>query len=216
MGLFMNHLRFSFSISLALMTAAGAAAQDRSCKTAEPADGEAFFYTKPNYGGKCVSLGKVGTNIPHTEALGIHDDTSSIKVGNGIRVLLFEHINFTGKAHSEMKSVKDLSGTWVGEKTISSIKILAMRAPVGMNISNKGGKDVDIFEKVGGVDSYLGRVTANEQAHRIYSDVLTTIVGKTTDGKPIAGGFQLKENPKTVEVSIAPNDKGVAQLMLKQ
>lgn len=197
-----------------LVVGSTASAQDRSCKTAAPADNEVFLYEHTNFTGTCVSLQKPGTNIANVESLGLHDAISSLKVGKGVRLMVCEHINFQGKCHSDLFDVKDLNGTVVGNDEISSFKILQKRTLVAMNFKSQSDKPVLIYEKVGGVDSFLGTVSPKGQA-KIVSDVVTTIVGKI-DNKTIGGGFQIKPNsPPAIAVAIGPNAKGAVELMLQ-
>jgi len=188
-------------------------AQDRSCKSAVPADNEVFLYSDANFGGTCTRLEKVGSNFSSTDTLGIPNDSiSSIKVGNGVRALVCRDIDYKGDRQSHLQNWSDLSNTVVGNDQISSIKVLQKRKAVQMKFINRTDKAIRIYESVGGVNSYLGTVDPNVGAV-IGSDVMTSITGMIDD-KQIGGGFQIKdENAK--EITIASNDKGAVQMTLK-
>lgn len=203
---------FFAASALVLMMTGSAAAQDRTCKSANPADNEVFLYVDINFGGHCVSLQKFGTNIPDTSKLGVPNDSiSSIKVGNGVRALVCKDFDFKGDCQSHLQNWKDLTNTVVGNDQISSVKVLQKRDSAQLHFVNRLNTPVKIYEKVGGVDSYLGTVDPRAGAV-IGSDVMTSVIAKV-DEKAINGGFQIK-NPGKTNATIAQNAKGVGELKL--
>lgn len=189
-------------------------AQDRTCKSANPADNEVFLYSDANFGGTCVRLEKVGSNFPDTGRAGIGNDTiSSLKVGNGVRALVCADNDFKGKCQSHLQNWSNLSNTVVGDNGISSIKVLQKRQAVQMTFYNRTNKPVLIYELVGGVNSFLGTIDPNAGG-LVGSDVMTSIIGMA-DGKEISGRFQIM-NASPKEINIISSDKGVIQMTLKQ
>lgn len=69
------------------------------CTGSTPSDSEVYIYTEPNFGGTCAALyqGFYPNPANLTGGFGLPNDSiSSIKMGFGLRVRLFEHVVYGG------------------------------------------------------------------------------------------------------------------------
>lgn len=102
-----------------------------------PNANKAFFFENSNYGGASAEFGK-GANIPDltryntTSGAKWNDRISSVKVGSGVRVLIYEHINYGGRCMtlssgrdypSQGSQNANLSGSENWNDRISSFKV---------------------------------------------------------------------------------------------
>ena len=102
-----------------------------------PNANKAFFFENSNYGGASAEFGK-GANIPDltryntTSGAKWNDRISSVKEGSGVRVLIYEHINYGGRCMtlssgrdypSQGSQNANLSGSENWNDRISSFKV---------------------------------------------------------------------------------------------
>lgn len=160
-----------------------------------PAETEIFVYSDADFAGICVVLREAGYQSPDLGGLGIPNDSiSSVKVGDKVRAVLCEHNDYRGKCQSFWGSRGNLANTYVGNDSVSSLKILDKKQEtVEVNFSNRTGETVVIYELVGGVRSFLEAIGPNG-AGKASTTVMTTLacgVNGATDGK-ISDGIQIR------------------------
>lgn len=86
---------------------------------------EIAVYLHDDFKGTCVNLG-VGNYRNPSAARILNDDTSSLKVGSDVQVLLCEHDDYGGECEVFTQSAIRLTGSVIGNDRVSSIRVLQL------------------------------------------------------------------------------------------
>jgi|GEM_PF-3601101 len=90
----------------------------------DPGPNQAVFYMDHNFEGRYVIL-NVG-DYSNPDKIGLpNDNISSVKLGKNVRVVLYEHDNFSGRSESFSSNEYDLVDNHIGNDVVSSLKVIS-------------------------------------------------------------------------------------------